>query len=102
MFEPTGELITNGVSGCLRWPVKQDALSGELSIGPPRILMPAGSICMTSTDRTGQTVAVAAADEARIALEAEPSRSGRLLTAGAFRLVPTENGWPPAIIALRA
>jgi serine/threonine protein kinase/WD40 repeat protein len=68
VFEPTGDLITNGVSGCLRWPIKQDATSGELSIGPPRILIQAGSICMNSSDRTGQTVAVAALDEARVAL----------------------------------
>ncbi len=68
VFEPTGDLITNGVCGCLRWPIKQDATSSALCIGPPRILIQAGSICMNSSDRTGQTVAVAALDEARVAL----------------------------------
>jgi tetratricopeptide (TPR) repeat protein/WD40 repeat protein len=69
-FEPvSGDLLTNGGAGVLRWPVQRDPSSGEVRIGPPRNLPLQGSRCSISFDRTGQTVVVAGVREAQVALD---------------------------------
>ena len=59
MFEPSGDLLTNGSAGVLRWPIHIDPTSGEARIGPPRSLPLPGTSCAIAEDRTGRIVAVA-------------------------------------------
>ncbi len=66
-FDPSGDLITNGVAGVLRWPVRTDPKDGHVRIGPPRFLPLRGSDCGISFDRTGRMVAVAGHGDARVA-----------------------------------
>jgi serine/threonine protein kinase/WD40 repeat protein/Flp pilus assembly protein TadD len=68
MFEPSGDLLSNGDAGVLRWAIQTDATSGEVRIGPPRILPLSRTYCEIATDQTGQIVAVAAHREAQVAL----------------------------------
>jgi eukaryotic-like serine/threonine-protein kinase len=59
MFEPSGDLLTNGDVGVQRWPIRIDAEHGEFRIGPPlRLPLPA-SHCAIGTDRSGHIVAAA-------------------------------------------
>ena len=37
MFDVSGDLLTNGSAGVLRWPIHVDPTSGETRIGPPRV-----------------------------------------------------------------
>jgi serine/threonine protein kinase/WD40 repeat protein len=67
-FEPSGDLLTNGRAGFLRWPVRIDPARGDFRIGPPRRL-PAplrGSTCGIAVDATGRTIAEAGYGEARV------------------------------------
>jgi len=59
MFDLSGDLLTNGSAGVLRWPIDVDPARGELRIGPPRQLPLPGTDCGIPEDRTGQIVAVA-------------------------------------------
>ena len=68
IFEPSGDLLTNGDAGVLRWAIQTDATNGAVRIGPPRILPLSGTYCQIVTDQTGQTVAVAAHQEAQVLL----------------------------------
>ncbi len=68
MFEPSGNLLTNGDAGVLRWPIQKDPTSGEFRIGPPRRLPLRGTHCGIAVDRTCQIVAVAGQQDARVAL----------------------------------
>ena len=58
-FEPGGGLLTEGVSGLLRWPAGVDAATGRLKFGPPQRLYPTShaAVCQASAD--GRTVALA-------------------------------------------
>ncbi len=78
MFEPSGDLLTNGDAGVLRWAIQTDATNGEVRIGPPRILPLSGTHCQIATDQTGQIVAVAAHGEAQVALGDRPIKIGPL------------------------
>ena len=78
MFEPSGDLLTNGSAGVLRWPIHIDPKSGEARIGPPRSLPLPGTICAIAEDRTGQIVAVANHSEVRVALGDRTIRIGPL------------------------
>ena len=66
MFDPSGDLLTNGAAGVLRWPVRLDAGRGELRIGPPSALPLPGSDCAIACDRTGRIVAVANYGQAHV------------------------------------
>jgi len=68
MFDVSGDLLTNGSGGVLRWPVRVDQACGEVRIGPPRKLPLPGTSCAIAGDRTSQIVAVAGHDAAYIAL----------------------------------
>ena len=68
MFDVSGDLLTNGSAGVLRWPIHIDPTSGELRIGPPRRLPLPGTDCAIAEDRTGRIVAVAGHSEAYVAL----------------------------------
>jgi serine/threonine protein kinase/WD40 repeat protein/tetratricopeptide (TPR) repeat protein len=59
MFEPSGDLLTNGRAGLLRWPVRLDTERGEFRIGPPRRLPLPASIMSIDEDRRGRILAVA-------------------------------------------
>jgi eukaryotic-like serine/threonine-protein kinase len=59
MLTASGDLLTSGLSGVQRWPVRLDPGRGEFSIGPPRQLaLPAATQAIDS-DRSGQIVAEA-------------------------------------------
>ena len=78
MFDVSGDLLTNGSAGVLRWPIHVDPTSGEARIGPPRSLPLPGTDCQIAEDRTGQIVAVANNSEARVALGDRTIRIGPL------------------------
>jgi serine/threonine protein kinase/WD40 repeat protein/tetratricopeptide (TPR) repeat protein len=67
-FEPSGDLITNGSAGVLRWPVRDDPTSGELRIGPPGSLLSTGTNCSIAFDGSGQGIAVAGQRDVRVVL----------------------------------
>jgi WD40 repeat protein len=78
MFEPSGDLITNGSAGVLRWPIRLDATRSEFGIGPPlRLPLPA-SQCAIDEDRTGQILAVANHNFAHVATPRGVVRVGQL------------------------
>jgi WD40 repeat protein len=63
-FEPSGDLLTSGAAGVLRWPVQLDSDRGVFRIGPPCPLpLPAGTQQM-ATDLSGRIVALAEFDRA--------------------------------------
>ena len=78
MCEPSGDLLTNGSAGVLRWPIHIDPTSGEARIGPPRSLPLPGTSCGIAEDRTGRIVAVANHTEVRVALAERTIRIGPL------------------------
>jgi serine/threonine protein kinase/WD40 repeat protein len=67
MFEPSGDLLTNGDAGVWRWPVRIEAPGGKFQIGPPRRLSLPGTDCAIAEDRTGRIVAVAGHSAAYVA-----------------------------------
>jgi hypothetical protein len=68
MFEPNGDLLTNGTLGFQRWPVRVDDQHGELVIGPPRKVGLPASDCAIAQDRSGRIVAVANYNHAHLAV----------------------------------
>ncbi len=64
LFEPSGDLLTSGVKGVFRWPIRLDAGRGEFSIGPPRPLRLPVGLCGIAEDRSGRIVAKA--DQAEV------------------------------------
>jgi eukaryotic-like serine/threonine-protein kinase len=66
LFEASGDLLTSGVAGAWRWPVRLDPERREYRIGPPsRLRLPAG-LEDFSADRTGRIVALAYGDRAYV------------------------------------
>ena len=59
MFEPNGDLLTNGTFGFQRWPVRLDEKHHELVVGPPRTVGLPASDSAIAEDRSGCIVAVA-------------------------------------------
>ena len=59
LFEPSGDLLTNGSAGLFRWPVQSDKASpGLLRIGPPQKLSVPGPICHVAGSGDGRVIAV--------------------------------------------
>ncbi len=78
MFEPSGDLLTNGEVGVQRWPVHLDRERGEFRIGPPRSLrLPAG-FGTIAEDRSSRIVAKANSDSAYVATAERTIRVGPL------------------------
>jgi eukaryotic-like serine/threonine-protein kinase len=76
MFEPSGDLITSGSRGVLRWPIELDSGRHEFGIGPPRPLnLPAGD-CGIAQDRSGRIVAKADYNYAYLATSERTIRFG--------------------------
>jgi eukaryotic-like serine/threonine-protein kinase len=74
MFEASGDLLTSGSAGVLRWPVRLDPDRGEFRIGPPRRLpLPVGD-CSIAEDRQGRIVAMAHRTTACVATGAQTIR----------------------------
>jgi serine/threonine protein kinase/WD40 repeat protein len=61
LFEPSGALLTNGLTGVLRWPIDEDpATPGLVSIGTPQVLPLAAPIMrILSTSLRGRVLASA-------------------------------------------
>jgi eukaryotic-like serine/threonine-protein kinase len=59
MFEPSGDLVTNGSMGVQRWPIQLDTDRGEFRIGPPRQLRLPASLGGFAEDGSGRIVAKA-------------------------------------------
>ncbi len=59
MFDNSGDLITSGSMGVLRWPIHIDAGQGRFVIGPARSLPLPAANCGIGVDSTGQIVAKA-------------------------------------------
>jgi len=78
IFEASGDLITTGLSGVWRWPVRLDRDRGEFRIGPPTQLpLPSGPGGIAE-DRQGRIVAVACFDHALVATPDRTIRVGPL------------------------
>jgi eukaryotic-like serine/threonine-protein kinase len=102
-FEPSGDLITNGDTGLLRWPVRVAPTGGEVRIGPPRIVSPRGSDCAIAFDRTGRIVAAAGHSYASVVMDGrtihltdQPDCRGVSLSPDARWLATTYHGSSPA------
>ncbi|HZW34975.1 MAG TPA: tetratricopeptide repeat protein, partial [Isosphaeraceae bacterium] len=59
MFESSGELLTSGVAGVLRWPVRLDPDRHEFRTGPPQQLPLPATVDGIAEDHSGRTVALA-------------------------------------------
>jgi serine/threonine protein kinase/WD40 repeat protein len=58
-FATSDALLTNGLAGLLRWPIRRDSAAGLVRIGPPRKLRVPGNDCQIGASRDGQVVASA-------------------------------------------
>jgi WD40 repeat protein len=57
-FEPDSSLLTYGMGGLWRWPVKPNPASpGLLQVGPPQALLSAGEAATFGSSRDGQVIA---------------------------------------------
>ncbi len=78
MFDPSGDLITSGSMGVLRWPIQLNPEPGESRIGPPKSLpLPAGNCCIAE-DRSGRILAKADHEVAFVATAQRTIRIGPL------------------------
>jgi serine/threonine protein kinase/WD40 repeat protein/tetratricopeptide (TPR) repeat protein len=78
MFEPSGDLITNGSAGVHRWPIRLDPVRGEFRIGPPvRLPLPA-SLCGIDEDPSGRILALANHGSAHVLIAGRTHRVGPL------------------------
>ena len=60
LFETSGELLTNGSAGLLRWPIQTDAATpGVRRIGPPQKLSVPGSTCKIDSSFDSRVLASA-------------------------------------------
>jgi serine/threonine protein kinase/WD40 repeat protein len=58
LFEPDGGLLTYGIDGLWRWPVKPDPASPSLfQVGPPQVLLSAGAAAGFSSSWDGRVIA---------------------------------------------
>lgn len=88
LFEPSGDLLTNGSAGLLRWPVRDDAASpGLLRIGPPLKLPVPGPICHVACSADGRVIAVSQFQGGRVLLADHPDQPVRLTPHGDARYV---------------
>jgi serine/threonine protein kinase/WD40 repeat protein/tetratricopeptide (TPR) repeat protein len=78
MFEPSGDLITSGSMGVLRWPIQLDTDRSEFRIGPPRQLPLPASLGGIAEDRSGRIVAKAGHNYAYVATAERTIRFGPL------------------------
>src|SRR6185312_11633860 len=82
LFERSGDLLTGGAAGVMRWPIRLDAGRGEWRIGPPlRLPLPASSMEEMAEDQSGRIVALSRGDRAFVAT---PERT--------FQVGPIVNG----------
>jgi tetratricopeptide (TPR) repeat protein len=87
---PSGALVTIGLHGAFRWPIRTDAAQGRMTLGPPqRLPLPPGN--MVSASRDGQVLASAA----RAVGHQQPHAGGWILHTDrpttALRLEPKED-----------
>ena len=59
LFEPSGDLLTSGSAGVLRWPIRSEPAGGGWRLGPPLRLPLPTSFAGINEDRAGRTVALA-------------------------------------------
>ena len=78
MFDTSGDLITSGPMGVLRWPINLDAGQGRCDIGPPQTLPLGAGTCGIAVDKTGAIVARADRDFAYVATPDGTRRIGPL------------------------
>ncbi len=78
MFDPSGDLITSGPTGVLRWPIKLDAGQGRCDIDPPQTLPLGAGTCGIALDKTGAIVARADSGSAYVATPEGTRRIGSL------------------------
>jgi WD40 repeat protein len=88
MFEASGDLLTSGSIGALRWPIELDADRDVFRIGPPRRLSLPGSDCEIAKDRSGWIVAQANHDFAFIATPERTTPLGPLDDCRALAVSP--------------
>ena len=99
MFEPSGDLLTRGDAGVLRWPIRLVPERGEFRIGPPLVLhLPAATMAIAQ-DRAGRILAVANGGAAQVQAPSGRSRSGRSTIAVASPSARMGDGWRPAVIS---
>ncbi len=99
MFEASGDLLTSGVSGVHRWPVRLDAQRGEFRIGPPHRLPLPPDTDGIAEDSTGRIVALAGEDTAYVAPPGACSGSGRSTACASSPSARTGHGSRPVAMA---
>jgi eukaryotic-like serine/threonine-protein kinase len=67
MFDTSGDLITSGSTGVLRWPINVDARQGRCDIGPSQTLPLGAGTCGIALDKSGAIVARADNGSAHVA-----------------------------------
>jgi serine/threonine protein kinase/WD40 repeat protein/Flp pilus assembly protein TadD len=77
-FSVIGDLLTNGLAGVLRWPVRVDRTGGQVRLGPPIRLPLPGTNCAIDEDREGRTVVVAGHSAAYLVTDDRPFSIGPL------------------------
>jgi WD40 repeat protein/tetratricopeptide (TPR) repeat protein len=84
VFEPSGDLLTNGFTAVRRWPIRLDALQGEFRVGPPRAVPFVSGKYEVASDRLGHVVASAGGHWASVST---PDRAFQLRSLGEVRSV---------------
>ncbi len=69
MFDASGDLITSGSMGVVRWPINLDASQGRCDIGPSKALSLGAGMCGIALDKTGAIMARADHGAAYIATQ---------------------------------
>jgi WD40 repeat protein len=74
-FEPSGALLTNGVSGLLRWPVAVDPATDRRRYGPPERLHPPASYDGHGASADGRILAIPNYSRGAIVLHRDGNRT---------------------------
>ena len=72
LFEPSGELLTFGDAGLLRWPLRADpASTGHLRLGPPQKLPVPAAFAQAAHSQDGKVIASAQFNRGGLVLHAD-------------------------------
>ena len=88
MFEPSGDLLTNGSAGVLKWPVQPEGSHGELRIGPPSLSPYRARNTRSPPIEQGQLWPSRTTDRPTSSLGCGRSRSGRSIAARSVSVSP--------------
>jgi Tfp pilus assembly protein PilF len=76
LFESSGDLLTSGLAGVWRWPIRAESGRATVHIDPPSRLPLPPSALLLAEDRAGRVIALADTDRVHLLRDGRPSRIG--------------------------